>query len=569
MSLDPAILAEPGRLALRPPNLLLVGFSGAGKSAVGRAVASRLGLPFVDLDQAIVARSGRPIPEIFREAGETAFRRLEAETLAAELAQGGRVIALGGGAWIQPRVRQLLGPADAAVWLDVPFEEAWRRIKNQRGRPLVDGLGREGLEGLYAERRAAYALADHRLDVAGRPVEAVAGELARWWERRPQALVRPDPHGPGYGVHLRPKLLEEAGEHLAAAGLEGPVLVVSQEPLRGYASRLEAALAARGFRTGWHWMENGEEAKTPEAARAIWAAALEAGLDRRGTVIAFGGGVVGDTAGFAAATFLRGVRWAAIPSTLLGQVDAAVGGKVGVNLPQGKNLVGAFHHPRVVLADPELLATLPRRELAAGMAEVVKALLLAGPDPVLELEPRLHGGLAAWEPFIAAAIRLKAATVSRDPQEEGLRAILNLGHTVGHALEVITGYRRYLHGEAVAVGLVTALILSERVAGLDPEWTRRVVRLLQGLGLPADAPELHDPALLPKLAQALRRDKKARQGRARFVLLEAPGRPRVGVEVDPRLLAEVFERQAGMGAASSGRRCQAPRQRTVTDGARL
>lgn len=549
MSLDPALLAEPGRLALRRPNLLLVGFSGAGKSSVGRAVASRLGLPFVDLDQAIVARSGRPIPEIFREDGEAAFRRLEVETLAGELAQGGRVIALGGGAWVQPRVRQLLGPADAAVWLDVPFEEAWQRIQHQTGRPLVERLGRAGLEALHAERRAAYALADHRLDVSGRPVEAVAGELARWWERRPQALVRPDPHRPGYGVHLRPNLLEEAGALLAGAGLEGPVLVVSQEPLRGHASRLEAALAAHGLGTRWHWMGNGEEAKTPEAARALWEAALEAGLDRHGAVLAFGGGVVGDTAGFAAATFLRGVRWATIPSTLLAQVDAAVGGKVGVNLPQGKNLVGAFHHPTVVVADPELLATLPARELAAGMAEVVKALLLAGAEPVTALEACLHQGLAAWEPFIAAAIRLKAATVSRDPREEGIRAILNLGHTVGHALEAITGYRRYLHGEAVAVGLVTALLLSERVTGLDPEWSRRVIRLLREVGLPADAPELHDPALASELQQALARDKKARRGQARFVLLEAPGRPRVGLEVDSRLLAEVLDRQAKMSEA--------------------
>lgn len=544
---DRAHLAEPGRLALRPANLLLVGFSGAGKSSVGKAVAARLGLPFLDLDQAIVARSGRSIPELFREEGEAGFRRWEAETLATELAQGGRVIALGGGAWVQPQVRQLLGPADVAVWLDLPFAEAWQRIATNRGRPLVEGLGRAGLEQLYEARRPAYRLADHRLEAGGRPVEAVAEELARWWGRRPQAVVRPGPHGPGYGVHLRPKLLEEAGAHLAEAGLEGPFLVVSQEPLRGHGSRLEAALTARGAQRRWHWMPDGEAAKTPRAVAAIWEAALEAGLDRRGAVVAFGGGVVGDTAGFAAATYLRGVRWVAVPSTLLAQVDAAVGGKVGVNLPQGKNLVGAFHHPSLVLADPGLLTTLPGRELAAGMAEVVKALLLAGPEPLLELEDQAHQGLPAWEPFIAAAIRLKAATVSRDPREDGLRAILNLGHTVGHALEAITGYTRYLHGEAVAVGLVTALLLSERVMGLDPQWSRQVVQLLQRLGLPVDAPELHDPALAPAFAQALGRDKKARRGQARFVLLEAPGQPQVGVEVEPHLLAGALERQAKLG----------------------
>lgn len=547
-ALDPAQLAAPGQLALRPANLLLVGFSGAGKSSVGRAVARELGLPFVDLDEAIVQRSGRSIPELFRQEGEAAFRRWEMETLAEVLARGGQVIALGGGAWTQPQARQLLGPADVAVWLDLPFGQAWQRIAGHPGRPLVEGLGEAGLARLYEERRPAYALADHRIAVDQRSVEAIARELAAWWSRRPQAVVRPDPHGPGYGVHLRPTLLDEAGECLVEAGLEGPALVVSQAPLRAYQSRLDQALAATGWTIRWHWMGDGEAAKEPAAVAAIWEAALEAGLDRRGTVIAFGGGVVGDTAGFGAATFLRGVRWVAMPTTLLAQVDAAVGGKVGVNLPQGKNLVGAFHHPSLVLADPALLPTLPRRELAAGMAEVVKALLLAGPEPVGELEEQVEGGLSAWEPFIATAIRLKAATVSRDPREAGLRAILNLGHTVGHALEQVTGYGRYLHGEAVAIGLVTALLLSERVMGLDPQWTRRVVRLLRRLDLPVDAPELHDLSLRPALLQALGRDKKARRGQARFVLLEAPGAPRVGVEVEPPLLAEALDLQAQLGA---------------------
>ena len=281
-ALDPAQLAAPGQLALRPANLLLVGFSGAGKSSVGRAVARELGLPFVDLDEAIVQRSGRSIPELFRQEGEAAFRRWEMETLAEVLARGGQVIALGGGAWTQPQARQLLGPADVAVWLDLPFGQAWQRIAGHPGRPLVEGLGEAGLARLYEERRPAYALADHRIAVDQRSVEAIARELAAWWSRRPQAVVRPDPHGPGYGVHLRPTLLDEAGECLVEAGLEGPALVVSQAPLRAYQSRLDQALAATGWTIRWHWMGDGEAAKEPAAVAAIWEAALEAGLDRRG-----------------------------------------------------------------------------------------------------------------------------------------------------------------------------------------------------------------------------------------------------------------------------------------------
>lgn len=543
---DGAPLVEPGRLALRAENLLLVGFTGAGKSSVGFEAARRLGMPFVDLDQAIVQRAGASIAEIFRSEGEAGFRRREAETLEQVLESGGQVIALGGGAWARPETRALLGPSDLAVWLDIPFEEAWQRVSAEPGRPLVDALGREGLLRLYRERRPAYALADARMAVGGLSPARVCDELVGWWQRRPQAVVRPDVHQAGYAVYLRPRLLEEAGVLLKEAGVAGPILVVSQRSLETHAPALEGSLSAAGLDPRWHWMPDGEEAKTPAGVGAIWQAALEAALDRQGTVLAFGGGVVSDTAGFAAATFLRGVRWVAVPTTLLAQVDAALGGKVGVNLPEGKNLVGAFHHPRLVLADPEALKTLPRRELAAGMAEVVKGLLLAGARPLEELGGVLEGSTADWEPFIATAIRLKAATVSRDPKEAHLRAILNLGHTVGHALEAVTGYRRYLHGEAVAVGLVTALLLSERKAGLGPEWTHRTVGLLRRLGLPVDAPELHDRALKGAFYQALRRDKKARRGEPLFVLLEGPGRPRVGVPVERDALEEALARQAAL-----------------------
>ncbi|BAS28441.1 3-dehydroquinate synthase [Limnochorda pilosa] len=532
---------------------MLVGFSGAGKSSVGRDGAGRLGMPFVDLDEAVAQRAGASIPELFRAEGEAGFRRREAEALAALLEPGGRVIALGGGAWARPEVRALLGPSDLALWLDLPFEEAWRRVASEPGRPLVEALGEEGLRRLYEERLPAYGLADGRLAVDGLSVAEAGARLARWWRARPQAVVRPDVHAPGYPVHLRPRLLEEAGPIWGEAGVEGDVLVVSQHALEPHAPLLARSLAAAGVSARWHWMDEGEEAKTPSAVAAIWHAALEMGLDRGGTVVAFGGGVVGDTAGFAAATFVRGVRWVALPTTLLAQVDAGIGGKVGVNLPQGKNLVGAFHHPRLVLADPAVLDTLPERERAAGMAEVVKSLLLAGPEPLAGLEAAVEEGLPAWEPFIVASVRLKAATVACDPREAGVRAILNLGHTVGHALEAVTGYGRYLHGEAVAVGLVTALLLSQRLAGLDPEWTRRTAVLLRRLKLPLDAPALHDPALAPDFRRALRYDKKARRGEVRFVLLEAPGRPRVGVPVEREAVEEALAQQVrlaeSLGAA--------------------
>jgi shikimate kinase/3-dehydroquinate synthase len=429
-------------------HIALIGFMGAGKSTVGTRVADLTFRPFVDLDALIEKRHG-PIPELFRR-GEPEFRRIEEETLVEALAGPDSVIALGGGAVLSPLNRERLRARAFTVYLDVAVETAWERVRGS-DRPLAQR--EDEFRRLYESRQSVYA--------------NVADEVA----------------SNGDGV-----LLSGLGitvERGARVGRSGPAaLIADEDVLRLHDPPLTAPL---------HPVPAGERAKVLAVAERLWD---ELRLGRDGTVVAFGGGSTTDLAGFVAATYLRGTRWIPVPTTLTGQVDAAIGGKTGINLDTGKNLAGAFHFPERVVIDPQFLATLPEREWRAGMAEVVKSGLLAGRE-VWSLPE---------EEMIRACAAFKAGVVLSDPYEtEGRRTILNLGHTFAHALEAGSGYA-VSHGAAVALGLLAALRLS---------------------GLPADAVE---ETLRPEPVNAdpdaawaaLKRDKK---GEGVFVLLEAPGRP--------------------------------------------
>jgi len=329
-------------------------------------------------------------------------------------------------------------------------------------------------------------------------------------------------------------LLAGAGERLAALGLRGRCAVVTNETVGAlYLPAVERSLRAGGFEPIVVTVPDGEAHKSLETLSGIYDRLLPMGIDRRTALVALGGGVIGDLTGFAAATLLRGLPVVQVPTTLLAQVDAAIGGKTAINHPAGKNLIGAFHQPRLVLADVATLQTLPARELLAGLAEVVKYGVIGDAGLFERLEAQagalLAGDPEVLAPVVAASARQKAAVVAADECEErGERAVLNFGHTVGHALEAVTDYRRYLHGEAVAVGMVAAARVSAALGLCDGEVETRIEALLRGLGLPtAVPPELRTPAL----AAAMRRDKKTRDGRIRFVAVEAIGRTRF-VDVD-------------------------------------
>jgi shikimate kinase/3-dehydroquinate synthase len=445
-------------------HVALVGFMGAGKTTLGAAVAERLGRRLVDVDHELERSLRRTIPELFRERGEAEFRELEAEaTIEALESRRPAVLSLGGGAVETPEIRHSLREHALTVHVDVDLETAWTRTR-EGDRPLAREKDRFRL--LYARRLPLYReCADLTTDDAEDVVLAAAGIVAG------EASLAKLPE------LVPPRELEVLAD-ATVLGLHGAPLAAPVHALRA-----------------------GEEAKSIGAVERIW---RELRLDRGGAIVAFGGGCTTDAAGFAAAVYLRGIPWVAVPTTLVGQVDAAIGGKTAVNLPEGKNLVGAFHWPERTVIDPALLETLPEAERRAGMAEVVKTGLLAG-EPLWELpEPELVRRCAAF----------KAAVCLRDPFERGERAVLNLGHTFAHALEAAGGFSRVRHGEAVALGLLAAL----RLSGID---TAPVVEALS----PQPVHVNRDAAWA-----ALARDKKARDGKPRLVLLEAPGKPVTGVE---------------------------------------
>jgi shikimate kinase/3-dehydroquinate synthase len=386
---------------------------GAGKSTIGKEVARASGRPFVDLDREIERRHG-PIAELF-ERGEPEFRRIEEELAAEALASSTpAVIAFGGGAVLSPRARELLVADAFTLWVDVDVRDAWHRASGS-GRPLAQDETR--FRQLFDERKPLYK-------------EASTG-LVRTAE---DVLVS------ALGIAVERGVLAELGnrlgENLEAVAVIGDEHVLELHPLSFDPARV-------------HRVPRGEAAKTPAVLEQLWS---ELGLKRSGTIVGYGGGSTTDVAGLAAATYMRGLRWIAVPTTLLGQVDAAIGGKTAIDLPTGKNLVGGFHYPAAVIADPDVLATLTEAQRRAGMAEVVKTGLLAG-RPLWELED---------EAMIRACAAFKAAVCLGDPFDQGRRAILNLGHTFAHALEAAAGYDGLTHGDAVALGLLAALRLSGR-----------------------------------------------------------------------------------------------------------
>jgi shikimate kinase / 3-dehydroquinate synthase len=516
----------------RDPALVFIGFMGAGKTAAAAAVAGRLGEPFVDADEAFAERHGELPADMIERDGEEAFRSAE-EGLVRELLAGDRrVISVGGGAIEIPGVREALAE-EVCVWCEVTVEEAWERVQaeTEARRPLA--TDREAFTARHHRRRPLYeALAtavlpqgDPELPARAAPFlaalrEAPAVRLA--WARSASGEY---PSFVGRGL-LELAILGRAARH-GEIGLAGRPFCVTDTAVGAlYADALES-LAGRVE------IPPGEGAKTLAEAERVLRELARRGMTRSDHLVALGGGVVGDVAGFCAATYQRGVPLVQVPTTLVAQVDAAYGGKTGVDLPEAKNYVGAYHLPSAVLADTETLRTLPTEELAAGFAEVLKTALIAGGAlwervrSLDELDP------AALDDVIFACARAKLEVVAADERDAGRRAVLNLGHTVGHALEQATGYSRYRHGEAVGLGLLAALRLSGAVELRD-----EVRALLERHGLPVDI----DSAIeVDAVLAAVEHDKKRDGDRVGFVLLERPGALRVGEAVDAGSLRGAVE----------------------------
>jgi shikimate kinase / 3-dehydroquinate synthase len=494
------------------PALVFIGFMAAGKSTAAREAAAALGVPADDTDALLEAKLGAPIETIFDRDGEAAFRAEERE-LATHLLRSadGGVVALGGGALQSDEVRAELD-RHTVVLVDIDVETAWARA-HDHGRPLA--RDRAEFEARYHARAPVYDAAARAI-VPGTRTSSVRRAL-------PALQTIPEGHRLLWATAASGDYPVWVGPLERAPWPPGRPIVVSDETVAAlHGARVPDA-------AGSIEIPAGEEHKTLETAERVWHALVAQGVTRADHVVALGGGVVGDLAGFCAATYQRGIGVVHVPTTLVAQVDSAYGGKTGVDLPEAKNYVGAYHQPLAVLTDPALLQTLPAEELAAGYAEVVKTALIAGGA----LWDRIARGDALDEDVIAACVRTKLRVVAADERDGGVRQVLNLGHTVGHAIETATGYARYRHGEAVALGLLAAL----RLSGQDA--LREVVlELLAGAGLPT-----HLEGVAPEeVAAATVRDKKRTGEAVPFVLVEAPGRVSPGHQVGaPELVSAVRE----------------------------
>jgi shikimate kinase / 3-dehydroquinate synthase len=538
--------------ALGGRSIALVGMMGAGKTSVGRRLAQRLGLPFADADIEIETAARMSIAEIFARHGEPFFRDRERQVIVRLLAEGQKVLATGGGAFAQQATRERIRENSVSVWLKADFDVLARRVRRRTNRPkLATDDPEQTLRRLIEERYPLYALADYAVisheGAHEAVVEAVFSTLEKAFGTAPRAEERTQTKGAdgststmvavpveldarAYEILIGDGLLAEAGRHIRRVAPGAACFIVSDENVAArHLQPLVAGLESAGVRHESLVLEAGEGTKSFAWFERVCESIIGARMERGDCVVALGGGVVGDLTGFAAATVRRGMRLIQLPTSLLAQVDSSVGGKTAINTRHGKNLIGAFHQPSLVLADTRVLETLPMREFRAGYAEVVKYGLIDDAGFFEWLE-RNRLGVFAQGPELREAIRVscasKAKIVARDETEQGDRMLLNLGHTFGHALERLTGYEsdRLNHGEGVAIGLSCAFRFSVRLGHCRGQDAARVEAHLRDAGLPTRiraTPGLDSDA--ETILDAMRQDKKVSGGALTFILARGIG----------------------------------------------
>ncbi|WP_374710463.1 bifunctional shikimate kinase/3-dehydroquinate synthase AroKB [Massilia pseudoviolaceinigra] len=538
---------------------------GAGKTTIGRILARKLGKRFIDSDHEIEARTGATIPWIFEIEGEASFRRREAEVIRDLTAQDGLVLATGGGAVLDPASRAFLKQRGRVVYLRASVNSIMLRTTHDKSRPLLQTADpRKKLEELTAQREPLYReIADLVIDT-GRPnvqsmVQTILTQLsalgpaAARTGRGPQMHTL-QPSQPSITEQSRIFLNVDLGERsypitIGAGLLSDPSLLerhiaghkvaivtnTTVAPL--YLERVAAPLRAAGRDVLEIVLPDGEQFKNWDSLMTIFDALLANKCDRKTTMVALGGGVIGDLTGYAAASYMRGVPFVQMPTTLLSQVDSSVGGKTGINHPLGKNMIGAFYQPRAVLADTASLDTLAPRELSAGLAEVIKHGAIIDAEFFDWIEANIGRLMARDQQALAHAIsrscEIKADVVRQDEREGGLRAILNFGHTFGHAIEAGMGYGAWLHGEAVGCGMVMAADLSHRLGLVDAATVARMRALVAAAGLPTVAPDLGTERWL----ELMEVDKKNEGGAIKFILLKPLGSPNITSAPREQLLA--------------------------------
>jgi shikimate kinase/3-dehydroquinate synthase len=519
-------------------HLVLSGFMATGKTTLGPKVAARLGLPFVDTDEAVAAAAGRTIAEIWKSDGEVAFRKLEASVVEDLLSRPKpHVLAFGGGAVTTHALRRLAYERASVVTLDAAPEALLARIGDDSSRPKLaaDDAGAR-MADLLRDRAEAYAESHARVRTDQLGVDEATEAIVRAHKRNAVLVALGTRSYTVDVVRGEPHRVTQALERLLATRV---VVVTDAVVERARGAFLEAVLLPLEVPVHKVALPTGEIHKTLASVEVIWGAAIGAGADRGSVLLGVGGGVVGDLTGFAASTLFRGVRFVGAPTTLLAMVDAAVGGKTGFDLPSGKNLVGTIYQPSGVVCDVAHLETLSRRERTAGLAEIVKIALLADEelfDTLAAKAPRIvSGDVEVMMPIVRRAVELKARFVAEDERDKGVRTLLNLGHTVAHALEAHGGYSRFLHGEAVAIGMVIELAAAEKLGLTDGKARAALEPLLESLGLPTGVSSSDLAGAWSYTVQ----DKKRRGATLDWPLASRPGEARV-VKISAEKLREAI-----------------------------
>lgn len=498
---------------------------GTGKTKVGKQVAQNLGWRFIDTDTLVEQEAKLPISEIFGRFGESRFRALERNVIHKVASAQQAVIAAGGGAVVDSENIQALRQNGFLVCLEASPEAILSRVAAS-DRPLLKGGDpRERIEQLMAIRKPYYAQADAMVQTTGRSVNEIAEEILKVARQIQTDRVGVELAERSYDIHIGSGILLSMGERLSRLGITDKVAVITHPRIgKLYGRVVTQSLKKAGLDVKTVLVPEGERYKTLGTMARLYDFLISQRFERGSCLVALGGGVIGDLTGFTAATYLRGIPYIQIPTTLAAQVDASIGGKTAVNHPRGKNLIGAFYQPRLALIDTQVLKTLSQREYVSGLAEVIKYGVIADAAFFKFLEDRMAEILRLEDATLCQVIKrsceIKAQVVSEDEREQGRRKILNYGHTMGHAVEAVTRYRRYLHGEAVAMGMAFAARLARRLRLCDDETVGRQVRLIKQMGLPTSLPDLRPGDIL----KSMEVDKKVRSGQIHFVLPEAIGK---------------------------------------------
>jgi 3-dehydroquinate synthase len=505
-------------------NIILIGFMGTGKSEVGKQVAQRLGWSFIDTDRLIEQEAGMPIAGIFERLGELRFREMERGIVRKMASIENAVIATGGGAVVDSGNMRALRRNGWLICLEAAPEAILSRTAGS-DRPLLKGGKPAGrIKQLLAERKPYYDQADAVVKTTGRDIKEITEEVLQTAQQMDESRIRVDLADRGYDIQIGSGILSEIGLQVKKLGITDKVALVTNPRVgKLYGRTVMQSLKRAGFTVRTIRVPEGERYKSLRWAAHIYDTLVRHRFERGSCLIALGGGVIGDLTGFAAATYLRGIPYIQVPTTLAAQVDASIGGKTAVNHPMGKNLIGAFYQPRLVWIDTQVLKTLSKREYISGLAEVIKYGVIADAAFFKLLEERMPEILSLDDAVLRQVIKrsceIKAGVVQEDERERDKRRILNYGHTLGHAIEATTHYRQYLHGEGVAMGMVFAARLARELGLSDNETMVRQVNLIKRAGLPVSLPRMRLSAIFKTMAL----DKKVKERQVYFVLPEAIG----------------------------------------------